>query len=83
MSAEGYFPMSGRAGLSPIAWALLEQDEIGHSVTAASMVGNPCRHIDSGPGMTSREVISFAIEASARASSRFDQGRHKRPKNRT
>jgi hypothetical protein len=47
------------------------------------MVGNPCWRIDSGPGMTSREVISFAIEATARASSQFNQGRHGLPKNRT
>lgn len=75
---KGVFRCRDERGLSPIAWALLELDEIGHSVAGASIVDNPCWRIDSGPGMTSREVISFTIEATARASSRL-----KLPKSRT
>jgi hypothetical protein len=56
--------------LSPIAWALIELDEIGHVVTAASTAPTPHWHVDSGAVLTSRQIISFAIEATAHGSSR-------------
>jgi hypothetical protein len=56
--------------LSPIAWALIELDEIGYVVTAASAAPAPRWYVDTGSVMTSRQIISFAIEATAHASSR-------------
>jgi hypothetical protein len=60
----------GECGLSPIAWALTELDEIGYVVTAASAAPTPRWRVDLGSVMTSRQIISFAIEATAHASSR-------------
>lgn len=56
--------------LSPIAWALIELDEIGYVVTGASATPTPRWQVDTGSVMTSCEIISFAIEATAHASSR-------------
>ncbi|GEL44878.1 hypothetical protein MEX01_54690 [Methylorubrum extorquens] len=52
--------------LTPIAWALIELDEIGHVVTGASDTPAPRWRVDMGSVMTSRQIISFAIEATAR-----------------
>lgn len=58
-------------GFSPIAWALAELDEIGHLVTGASGAAGLLWRIDMGPALTARQLISFAIEATARGSSRL------------
>ena len=57
--------------LSPIAWALIELDEIGYVVTGASATPILRWRVDTGSAMTSRQIISFAIEATAHASSRL------------
>ncbi|WP_146221857.1 hypothetical protein [Methylobacterium sp. B4] len=56
--------------LSPIAWALIELDEIGYVVTGASIASTPRWQGNTGSVMTSCEIISFTIEATAHASSR-------------
>ncbi|PXW50213.1 hypothetical protein [Methylobacterium sp. B4] len=56
--------------LSPIAWALIELDEIGYHVEGNRDASMRRWQVDLGPPLTSRQVISFAIEATAHASSR-------------
>ena len=56
-------------GLSPLAWALIELDEIGHVVTWVSATPTPRWGVDPGSLMTSHQILSFAIETSAHASS--------------
>lgn len=65
------FRQSNEHVLNPIAWALIELDEIGYAVIEASENGTPLWRIDLGGKLTSREVISFAIEAISHASSRL------------
>lgn len=69
--------------LSPIAWALIELDEIGYAVTEASENGMPVWRIDLGGELTSREVISFAIEAISHGSSRLLLGPREQHGNQT
>jgi hypothetical protein len=63
-------------GFSPIVWALAELDEIGHLVTRAPDAVGRLWRIDMGPALTARQLISFAIEVTARGSSRLP-ARHK------
>ena len=56
--------------LSPIAWALIELDEIGYGVIGTSASSTPHWRVASGRPLTSPQLIRFAIEASAHASSR-------------
>lgn len=70
-------------GIIAIAWALIELEEIGHTVTKTGENGPPLRRVDLGPELTSREVISFAVEATSRASSRLRDVPHERRVNRT
>jgi hypothetical protein len=65
--------------LSPIAWALIELDEIGYVVTAALVAPTPRWRVDPGSVMTSRQIISFAIEATAHASSRLQPSSARSP----
>ncbi|KQO99340.1 hypothetical protein ASF33_06830 [Methylobacterium sp. Leaf92] len=65
--------------LSPIAWALIELDAIGYVVTAASAAPAPRWYVDTGSVMTSRQIISFAIEATAHASSRLQPSSARSP----
>lgn len=62
--------------LSPIAWALIELDEIGYVVIEASRNGTPLWRVGLGGKLTPREIISFAIEAISRGSSRLLAGPH-------
>lgn len=68
---EGICRRQSTCTLSPIAWALLELDEIGHVVVGApaAAAAVPMWRIDVGGLLASKHVISFAIEATARASS--------------
>ena len=58
-------------GFSPIAWALAELDEIGHLVTGDPGAAGLSWRIDMGPALTARQLISFAVEATAHGSSRL------------
>lgn len=64
-------PLQEKSTLSPIAWALLELDEIGHAVIGEPVALVPLWRIDVGAVLTSKQVISFALEATAHASSRM------------